>query len=191
LNQAELRRLAIVALSGVAAVLVATLIVAVALGDGSSGERDSGAPRIGAHWHAPYAIFIGDQLQPNIQQVITPQGVHTHGDGVIHIHPHIPVAEGSGARLANFFGDQGGKLTNSEMRIPGRTETYKNGDLVDGKRAELRILRADSGIHPLGGDFAAAIGVCSDKPDSDFDHVGPDYVPQDGDCIRIVFGQAE
>ncbi len=151
----------------------------------------AGAPNIGDHWHAPYAIFIGDQLQPNIQQVITPQGVHTHGDGVIHIHPHIPVAEGSGARLANFFGDQGGKLSDSEMKIPGRKDTYKNGDPVDGKPAELRILRADSGIHPLGGDFNRAILACNAKPESEFQKVNSRYVPQDGDCIRIVFGPPE
>ena len=32
----------------------------------------------------------------------------------------------------------------------GARYTHKNGDQVDGKTAELRILRADSGIHPLG-----------------------------------------
>jgi len=146
------------------------------------------SPRVGEHWHAPYAIFIGDELQTRIQEVVTQQGVHTHGDGVMHIHPHIPVAEGSGAALEHFFGDQGGKLSNSEMRIPGRQETYKNGDEINGQRAELRILKGDSGIHPLGGDFNRAILACNAQPESAFQRVNVRYVPKDGDCIRIIFG---
>jgi uncharacterized cupredoxin-like copper-binding protein len=154
-------------------------------------QSAKGAPRIGDHWHAPYSIFIGDELQPRIQEVVTPEGIHTHGDGVIHIHPHSSVAEGGGARLEYFFRDQGGKLSDDEMQIPGRDETYKNGDEVDGRRAELRILRADSGIHPLGGDFSQAIVACDSKPESEFVRVNSRYVPQDGDCIRIVFGPPE
>ena len=129
------------------------------------------------------------QLQPPIPETITNQGIHTHGDGIIHIHPHVPVGEGGGASLANFFGDQGGRLTETEFRIPGELETHRAGDLVDGRPAELRILRADSGIHPLGADFSAASAVCNALPESAFEEVDPRYVPQDGDCIRIVFGE--
>lgn len=146
------------------------------------------SPRIGDHWHAPYAIFVGDELQPRMQEVITQEGTHTHGDGMIHSHPHIPVGEGSGAALEHFFGDQGGKLTNSEMRIPGRKQAYKNGDEINGQRAELRILKGDSGIHPLGGDFNRAILACNAQPESAFQRVTVRYVIQDGDCIRIIFG---
>jgi len=151
----------------------------------------AGAPRIGDHWHAAYAIFVGDELQPRIQEIVTSEGIHTHGDSMIHTHPHIQVGEGSGAKVANFFGDQGGKLTNNELKIPGREKVYKNGEEVDGKRAELRILRADSGIHPLGGDFNRAIVACNAKPESEFERVSPRYVAKDGDCIRIVFGPPE
>ncbi|HEV8573599.1 MAG TPA: cupredoxin domain-containing protein [Dehalococcoidia bacterium] len=150
----------------------------------------AGAPRIGDHWHAPYAIFIGDELQPRIQEVVTSEGVHTHGDSVVHLHPHVQVAEGSGAGLEHFFGDMGGKLSNSEMRIPGRDKVYKNGDTLEGddRPSELRILKADSGFHPLGGDFNRAIVACNARAESEFERVSPRYVPKDGDCIRIIFG---
>ncbi len=150
-----------------------------------------GSPRINDHWHAPYAIYIGGKLQPRIAEQITREGIHTHGDNMIHAHPHIPAGEGSGARLANFFGDQGGKLSESEMQIPGRKETYKNGEKIDGKAAELRILKGDSGIHPLGGNFPQAIVNCNGKPESEFTVVNSRYVPKDGDCIRIIFGPPE
>lgn len=170
-----------------AAVVLFAVLIALSLEVSAGGNA---GPRVGDHWHAPFAIFIGDELQPPIQEVITPEGVHTHGDGVIHLHPHIPIAEGSGAGLAHFFGDMGGKLSNTEMRIPGREETYKNGDEINGQRAELRILKGDSGIHPLGQGFAEARAVCDGKPEREFERVGAAYLPQDGDCIRIVFGPA-
>ena len=188
MDRAAFRRLAIVIVPGAFAVALAALVVAFAL-DATNGDQIG--PRTGDHWHAPYSIFVGDELQPRIQEVITQQGVHTHGDGVIHLHPHSSVAEGGGATLEHFFGDQGGKLSNSEMQIPGRKETYKNGDEVNGKRAELRILRADSGIHPLGANFNQAIVACDSKPESEFKRVNSHYVPKDGDCIRIVFGPPE
>jgi plastocyanin len=156
-------------------------------------QSAKGAPRIGDHWHAPYSIFIGDELQPRIQEVVTPEGIHTHGDGVVHIHPHSSVAEGGGAGLEHFFGDQGGKLSDDEMQIPGREDTYKNGDTLEGddSPSELRILRADSGIHPLGANFSQAIVTCDSKPESEFERVNSRYVPKDGECIRIVFGPPE
>jgi plastocyanin len=153
-----------------------------------------GAPRIGEHWHAALAIFVNEEQLPRIAEALTAQGIHTHGDGMIHIHPHNQAGEGNGARIANFFGDQGGRLTNSEMRLPGRPDTtYRNGDDIDGdgRPEELRILRADSGIHPLGGDFNRAVVACNGKAESEFERVNIRYVPKDGDCIRIVFAPPE
>ena len=189
MDREELRRLAIVIAPGAFAIALAALVIAFALD--AIGDRDPTGPGVGDHWHAPYSIYIGDELQQRIHEVVTQQGVHTHGDGVIHLHPHISVTESGGAALEHFFGDQGGKVSNSEMQIPGRKETYKNGDEVNGKRAELRILRADSGIHPLGANFNQAIVACNSKPESEFEHVDSGYVPKDGECIRIVFGPPE
>ena len=117
MDRAELLRLASVALPGALGVIVATLIVAIALEDGSRASTPAG-PRTGDHWHAPYAIFVLGTRLPAIPEVVTPLGVHTHGDGIIHIHPHLPEAEGSGASLSNFFAAMGGQLTATEMRVP-------------------------------------------------------------------------
>ncbi len=152
-----------------------------------------GAPRINDHWHAAYAIFIGDQRQPNIPTFTGPEEIHTHGDGIIHEHPFIPAGEGSGAAIGRFFQYGGGKLTDSELKIPGHKESYKNGDSVPrtDKTGVVRILRADSGIHPLGSGFSQAIQNCDAKPESEFQPVNSRYIPKDGDCIRIIFGPPE
>ena len=84
----------------------------------------TGSPRIGEHWHATYQFFACGEKQPNARQ--WEAGVHTHADGILHIHPFQTFEEGSGARLIKWFEYGGGKLTNSEINIPGSSKTYKN-----------------------------------------------------------------
>ncbi|TMB68763.1 MAG: hypothetical protein E6J43_05730 [Chloroflexi bacterium] len=154
-------------------------------------RQASAAPHIGDHWHAAYAIYIGNTRQPNIPTFTGPEETHTHGDGMIHMHPFITAGEGQGASVRKFFEYGGGSLTDDELKVPGQKDTHKNGDQIDGKAAELRILRADSGIHPLGSDFARAIQACDAKDESAFERVNSRYIAQDGDCIRIVFAAPE
>lgn len=128
----------------------------------------TGAPRINEdHWHATYSVFICGEKQPNFPEWNA--GVHTHADGIIHIHPFTPSEEGAGARLVKWFEYGGGKLTQSEMRMPGDRDEYKNGDTCpDGSEAMLQVF------------------VNGEKLGS-WDR----YIPQDGDQVRIVFGPEE
>src|SRR5947208_11963328 len=89
----------------------------------------------------------------------------------MQMHPFIAAGEGHVSSLLNIFEYGGRKLADDELKVPGQKETHKNGDAIDGKAAELRILRADSGIHPLGGDFARAIQSCDAKDESAFERV--------------------
>jgi len=158
--------------------------------DGSRTDSQLQEPRIGDHWHAPYVVFVGNQRQPNIPNFTGHEEVHTHGDGIIHIHPFISAGEGAGAAIGRLFEYGFGKLDSKELRIPGQRKVYTNGDIVQGTDGEgvLRILRADSGIHPLGSQFTQAIQACDAKPESEFEEVNSLYIPQDGDCMRIIFG---
>jgi plastocyanin len=125
------------------------------------------APRINDHWHATYSTFICGKRQPNFPSWPSGVGVHTHADGVIHSHPSSPTGEGAGARLVKWFEYGGGKLTQTEMRMPGRREEYKNGDDTCGD----------------GSETVLQVFVNSAKL-SDWKR----YIPQDGDAIRIIFG---
>src|SRR3990172_953175 len=99
----------------------------------------TGAPRIAKdHWHVTYKYFVCGQVQPNFPT--WEGGVHTHADGIIHIHPFTPSEEGSGARLVKWFEYGGGKLTQSEVRAPGSAKSYKNGDACpDGRPGVVPI----------------------------------------------------
>ena len=146
-------------------------------GDGlaPSQEHVEEAPRIGEHhWHATYQVFICGDRQPNflrwdvatIDTVRTSTGIHTHGDGVIHIHPLLPSEEGQGARLIKFFESGDGKLNQTEMRMPGSREAFNNGDVCpDGSEAVLQVFVNGERLDDWAG-----------------------YIPQDGDRVRIVFG---
>lgn len=151
-------------------VLFIIIVVFGILGGLFLARSAAGAPRNGDHWHATYSVVICGQKQPNFP-TWEGVGVHTHGDGIIHIHPFSPGEEGAGARLVKWFEYGKGKLTGSEMRMPGDRDEYKNGDKCeDGAEAVLQVFVNGEKLE----DWSR-------------------YIPQDGDQVRIVFGpeQAE
>lgn len=159
--------------------LLLTLLVALAVvvfarqfmdgssdGDIAAPSSEVTGPRIGRdHWHAAYQVFVCGQRQPDF--ALWQGGIHTHDDGIIHIHPVLPSEEGEGARLGKWFEYGGGKLTQSEMRMPGSREEYKNGDeCPDGSEAALRVFVNGERLE----DWS-------------------EYIPQDGDRVQIEFGE--
>lgn len=130
-------------------------------------------PLIGQdHWHASYVIYIGDTKLPNAPT--WESGVHTHGDGIIHIHPFQHFEEGSGASLTKWFEYGGGELTETTLREPGDQKTYHAGDPVAGGSGEIFVIQSSGGCDSLDltGQWV---------------RVPIDYIPHDGDCIRIMF----
>ena len=136
----------------------------------------TGAPRIGDHWHAPYQFFACGEKQPNAG--VWESGVHTHGDGIMHIHPFQTFEEGSGARMVKWFEYGGGKLTNTSIKLPqSSVREWKNGDTCpDGKPGELQV-------------FVTRVGSSTEErlQGNDLDR----FIPHDGDRVRIVFGPPE
>jgi hypothetical protein len=118
-------------------------------------------PRPGDHWHAPYSVEICGQRLPPFPY--SPGNIHTHADGVIHIHPET-VKEGRRATLATFFQSVRMEVTAHSITLPdGRT--YRNGDTCpDGREGRVRVL-------VNGREMGDPL----------------EYFPQDRDWIRIVF----
>jgi hypothetical protein len=161
-----LRRLLVALLVALAAAVVARQFTD--FGDSGEARRPATAVRGPLmnrdHWHAVYAVLICGQRQPNFPT--WEAGVHTHADGVIHIHPFMPSEEKEGARLTKWFEYGGGLLSLSEMRMPGRDQVYRNGDRC-----------------PDGSEGALQLFVNGERLD---DWSG--YIPQDGDRVLIEFG---
>jgi len=127
-----------------AAVLFAVLIV-LTLEVAASGDSD---PRVGDHWHAPYSVFVCGQRQPSIAEFPHSSGIHTHGDGIMHMHPRTPGGEGRGASVAQFFKNAGGWV-DPALTPEGCAIDYSHPIVL---RGHFRL--AVDGAFVTGGAFA-------------------------------------
>lgn len=78
------------------------------------------------HWHAGFSINIcGNELPPvsDVQQDLL--GIHTHSDGLIHIHPFSLETAGKRATMEKFFDQVGIEVEGDAIRIP---QTVEGGD---------------------------------------------------------------
>jgi hypothetical protein len=59
----------------------------------------------GSHQHAAYGIFKCDRYEPAIDgfEFADPFGIHSHDDGLIHMHPFLAVASGRKATLGYWM----------------------------------------------------------------------------------------
>jgi hypothetical protein len=147
-------------------------------------------PRIGDHIHAAMDIYVCGEQEPVLPAFEA--GIHTHGDGLMHMHPQFSNEEGVGAAVGKFFQYGHWELNGSTLTLPGG-RTFKTGDACpDGQTGVLRMLkyrlqwRSDSGSHTDLAD------QCSRVADEDMEEVEdfPGYVPKDGECLHLIFGPA-
>jgi hypothetical protein len=160
----------------VAVVIVGVVMVVLVRGEGSSDAR----PRVNEdHWHAYLGVNVCGSWLPAAPPFESPNGIHSHEDSLIHIHPFSTTAAGDNATVARFIEDNEGadwSLSADSMKLWDGVE-YRNGDPcesgeLEGEQARLvwsvgRYGEAWSG-KPRQGDPA-------------------DYKPRDGDVIAIAF----
>ena len=91
------------------------------------------------HWHAAYGIYACDEFLPALTDERDPKGIHTHADGIIHIHPFVRSAAGRNATLAVFADAAGLELEDDRIEVPGG-KTYEAGETeCGGKDAIVQI----------------------------------------------------
>lgn len=116
--------------SGVLAGVVALGIAGIALSRGSGSEV---GPPVGAHWHAALGINACGQWKENVPEFVSRPGssvhlgLHSHGDGLIHIEPASSADAHENATLGRFFENGGGRLTGRSIRAWDGAE-LRNGD---------------------------------------------------------------
>jgi hypothetical protein len=123
-----------------------------------SSSRNAAAadqPTVNDHWHAALGFDVCGNFLPDLPQPGKLIGLHTHGDGVIHIEPQDPLADtGKNATLGRFIGGYGGlKLTRTSFTVinktwtngdkcgdkPGQVVVKSNGKTVTGDPTKLRV----------------------------------------------------
>ena len=122
--------------------LAAVMILGVALVVFARSSRaPAAAPRVGNdHWHSAYAIFDCDRYLPAFTSAADPDGIHSHQDGVVHIHPWNSSAAGEQADLEVFFESMGARVTDDEISGPG-IGVLEAGSDCDGEPTVIRAVR--------------------------------------------------
>jgi hypothetical protein len=131
-----------------------------------------GAGRAGDHWHAALGFDVCGSFLPNIADEKDVSGIHTHGDGVVHIHPFSSLAAGKRATLNVFFKTVSAKVTSTEIRLPGQP-AKSNGDKCGDKPGVVQVKTWPSRAPDTAGTLYTG------NPS--------DLRPKDGELITIAF----
>lgn len=103
------------------------------------GARGEEHPTINEHWHSAYGFYLCDQFSPPLaDNGRDPLGVHTHGDGIIHVHPFSQAASGKRAIFDVFSRTMGITVDKTRIKV-GDTER-SNGDKCGDKPGVVRVL---------------------------------------------------
>jgi hypothetical protein len=141
-----------------ALVVILGLLIAVT-GDGDGGGLYT---NVGDHIHAEYSVIVCGEAEPTFP--VSSGGVHSHGDGSIHIHPSSPSEAGLNANIARFVASTGSRITDEYIELPSGVQ-YTNGDLCPDDQPGQMFLRVN--------------GITTQEIAS--------YVPRDGDVIEMGF----
>jgi len=141
--------------------LVITVVAMVAIIVAAAARPKT--PRVGDHWHARYLVVICGKPLPDMP--FTLGGIHTQGDGVIHVEPKTAADAGANANLQRFFASGGVTFARDRIAFPGGQE-FRNGDRCpDGTPGRIHLL-------------------VNGRPNRAFER----YTPADGDIIVVQFG---
>lgn len=107
------------------AIVVALGVAVVAYGKLTLSDRASASPPTrNDHWHTAFGVYVCDAFLPsfsNENDIIEgsiPWGIHTHADGIIHVHPFTSAAAGENADLGAYFRAIDVEVTDDELRVP-------------------------------------------------------------------------
>ena len=135
-------------------------------GGGTVAETAEQGAQIGDHLHASVRVEICGE---DIRLPASPGGVHSHGDGRIHIHPQSAADAGPNANLGRFFDSIPMIVEFDRIQAPG-AELYENGQACpDGNPGTVQVL--------VNGQ--------------DITDTFRDYTPQERNLVEVYFAVAE
>lgn len=125
-----------------AVVLLGVLLIVLTVS--TNDDSDPGSPKVGEHWHAAYGIYDCDTyLPPQSDEGEDREGIHTHEDGLMHIHPFLTRVTGKGANLEAFGRQIAMDVSDDSFSVDGGLER-SNGDDCDGEEGRVQLVTWDS-----------------------------------------------
>lgn len=129
-------------------VVVGLVLIVVSRSDKQAADMEE-RPRLAAtnpedHWHEAYGINVCGSYLGNIPEAMS-GGIHTHGDGLIHIEAQNSAETGKNANIGKFASNVGNgfRITDTSLRPPGG-EQYENGEKCGVKSARVSAFVWDS-----------------------------------------------
>ena len=117
--------------------VLGTLLVVWARADRNSAVAVP--PQLTDHWHEAYGIYVCDAFLPSLTDVgPDTTGIHTHDDGIVHVHPFSNAATGERATWSTFGEVVGLSFDGSSFTMPDGT-TYSDGFDCNGEPATVSI----------------------------------------------------
>ena len=134
-------------------------------------NEDAVAPILGDHWHAAYGIYDCDSFIPPLNDVVQDQsGIHTHADGLIHMHPFSTRYTGAGSNI-NAWGETTGLvLTDTSIKAQGIDR--ENGDSCGDEKGTVKLMVWDGPDDEEGTLIEEDLGS---------------YAPQEFEVLTIAF----
>ena len=132
------------------------------------------------HWHAAFGIDACGAWEPALGDAgPDAQGIHTHADGLIHIHPFVGAAAGENATFSKFAEQVGIELGDGEFTLPdGRT--YANGDDCEVEEGEVEPGRVALYVWPPQATDAT-------EPEIVTEDLGEERFRRDGQVFVLAF----
>ncbi len=124
--------------------LVVALVVVLGIGlvFVARGSRDPLlSPRVGEdHWHASYTVYDCGTEVASFQGVSDPDGIHSHQDGLIHIHPFNSGSSGEDAQMGVFLEAMNATVSRDAITGPEFAD-IETSATCDGEPAVIKIAR--------------------------------------------------
>ena len=93
----------------------------------------SGVPQLGDHIHIAFGVNICGQFLTDIPLFESSVGIHTHADGVLHVHPFSQLGVGANATVGRFFQDAREGQPQLDLTITNSKLRYINQTFEEGK----------------------------------------------------------
>jgi len=102
------------------------------------------APRANVdHWHVALGVRVCDRWLESVTVQPGPNGIHTHGDGLIHVEPSIASVSGRRATFQRFADAVKGEAQAKRFAWPEGTGkkkvAHKTGDKCGEQEAEVKV----------------------------------------------------
>ena len=159
------------------------------------------------HWHAVYGVYncniTGDgdaKFLPAFQSTQDDTGIHSHGDGVMHIHPFFELSSGDNAQIRHWMSEMNIEITPERISVNNQfdppVELVAGQECLDGTgTAEIKLLHWDFDFQATADDRGEPEVFTENFGEVKFEHDREvymfAYVSEDTDIADLPIPPAE